>query len=119
MAGDLSLWAHPPPLHSDWAGLSDHRLHTVLRSPSPCSRAALEPSSAPSLVSAQIPPLQGVKEGLLGIQLFTASCPSLEAHYQWCLFHLIMSVSLSRPQTGYLFHCCDLMPSRVAGMLFQ
>lgn len=49
MPGDLSLWAHPPSLHSDWADLSDHRLHTVLQSPSPCSHAALELSSAPSL----------------------------------------------------------------------
>lgn len=90
MAGDLS----PGPTHCPCTltGLaSQTRLHTVLRVTQPLL-TLLWNLPLPLLVSAQIPPLQGVKEGILGIQLFTASCPSLEAHYQWCLFHLIMSV---------------------------
>lgn len=79
MPGDLSLWARPPPLHSDWAGLSDHRLHIVLWSPSPCSLAALEPSSAPSLGLSSNTTSSRCQGRHPGVRVFTASCPSPEA----------------------------------------
>lgn len=67
MPGDLSLWARPPPLHSRLSGLAFQTTDYTQSCGHPApAHSLLWNLPLPLLwVSAQTPPLPGVKEGIL------------------------------------------------------